>query len=88
MNNSDESPLSKVTLDLVARAQEGDEDALDSLFRRYLPRVRLIAGLKLGWSTGRLGEIDDIVQESLLKALRSLGQFKSGEFRRWMNSIV
>lgn len=86
--DSERSRLSDVTLDLVSRAQSGDKEALDSLFRRYLPRVRLIAGLKLGWSTGRLGEIDDIVQESLLKAMTSLDQFKTGEFRRWMNCIV
>ncbi len=35
---------------LVLAAQGGDRDALEGLFRRYLPRVRQIVALRLGYS--------------------------------------
>src|SRR5262245_45739975 len=85
--NPDDEP----TLDLVAAAQQGDPAALDALFARYLPRVRLIVGARMGWSAGKLGDVEDLVQESLLKALTSLKKFdvhSDGKFCNWMSCIV
>jgi RNA polymerase sigma-70 factor (ECF subfamily) len=84
-------PRSEPTLDLVAAAQGGDRTALDALFERYLPRVRLIVGARMGWSAGKLGDLEDLVQESLLKALTSLKKFdvrSDGKFCNWMSCIV
>jgi len=82
---------SEPTLELVAAAQQGDRAALDALFERYLPRVRLIVAARMGWSAGKLGDLEDLVQESLLKALRSLKSFdveSDGKFLNWMSSCV
>lgn len=83
-------PLEK-TADLVLAAQGGDDAAMDRLFSRYLPRVRLIVAVRTGWSPGAIGEVDDLAQEALLKAFRGLDSFQvqtDGSFRGWMASIV
>lgn len=61
---------------LLARARAGDRDALDELLTRYLPRLRR-------WATGRLpqaarGHLDteDIVQDTVMKAVRRLDEFE------------
>ena len=65
------------TGDLLARVRQGDGDALDRLFARCLPPLRR-------WARGRLpaaarGALDtqDLVQDTLLNALRRLDQFES-----------
>lgn len=74
MSDPDPVPLES-TLRLVCAAQEGDPDALGALFQRYLPRVRRAVGARLRWPRGRLRDADDLVQEALLKALKSLPGF-------------
>jgi RNA polymerase sigma factor (sigma-70 family) len=62
------------SLDLLRRARGGDQDALDLLAAQYLPRLRRWATGRLpGW-TRDLAETDDIVQESMLKTFRRLGE--------------
>lgn len=36
------------TVSLVKKAQDGDRQAMEDLFVRYLPRVRQIVALRLG----------------------------------------
>jgi RNA polymerase sigma-70 factor (ECF subfamily) len=64
------------SLDLLARAQAGDAEALDILIARYLPRLRR-------WATGRLpswardlAETQDLVQETVIKAFRQIDRFE------------
>ena len=76
---------------LVRAAQGGDRSALESLFERYLPRVRRIASLRLGWRLRRLLEVDDIVQDALLLAFARLDDFREtseGSFRSWLAACV
>jgi RNA polymerase sigma-70 factor (ECF subfamily) len=61
--------------ELIARAQSGDDAALNRLLARYLPRLRR-------WATGRLptyardlGDTNDLVQETLVGAFRNLKKF-------------
>lgn len=57
---------------LLERAQTGDDQALEQIFARYLPRL-------MRWATGRLPraardvvDTGDLVQDSLLKVVRAL----------------
>lgn len=75
----------------VQRAQAGDEDELGLLMQEHLPFVRRIAALNLGRRLTELESIDDVVQGSLLRALKSLAHFSyttRGSFRRWMAMVV
>lgn len=83
--------LSDATTLLVRRAQSGDDQAKEQLFERYLPRVRRIVGLRLNVTTRSLLNEDDLVQESLLDAVRNLDKFEKqseGRFCNWMARIV
>ncbi len=61
------------TRSLLDRAQVGDERALEAILTRYLPRL-------MRWATGRLPraardivDTEDLVQDSLIKVVRTLG---------------
>ena len=76
---------------LVRSAQGGDRQALDSLFARYLPRVRRIVAARMGRSLREMTAEDDIVQESLLDAFRAItahGLTSEGAFRHWLARCV
>jgi RNA polymerase sigma-70 factor (ECF subfamily) len=79
------------TMHLVRAAQEGDARAREELFARYLPRVRQIVALRLGYKLRQLVEVDDVVQEALLRALEGLAGFaerSEGGFRHWLARCV
>src|SRR6187399_2746697 len=64
------------TFELVHRANEGDGEAMDALFTRYLKPLQR-------WATGRLppwarnaADTHDIVQDSLINAFKRLGSFE------------
>lgn len=57
--------------DLVARAVEGDDTALTEFVRLTQPAV-----WKLCHALGSTGEIEDLVQETYLQAIRSLPRFR------------
>jgi len=63
------------SVELIRRVREGDQQALDCLFTRYVPILRR-------WATGRLPlwaralvDTDDLIQETLIKTFRNLGDF-------------
>jgi RNA polymerase sigma-70 factor, ECF subfamily len=65
------------TVELLAQVREGDDLALDVLCQRVIPPLER-------WATGRLParardlvETGDIVQETVLKSLRSLDRFEA-----------
>jgi RNA polymerase sigma-70 factor (ECF subfamily) len=67
--------LLESSLNLLQRAQAGDRDALDQLLERYRPRL-------VRWASGRLPryardltETQDLVQDTLLQALRHIEAF-------------
>lgn len=64
------------TIHLLTRFQRGDQDALDRLFARYLPRLRR-------WASGRLprwardvADTHDLVQEVVLQTFRNIRGFE------------
>ena len=72
----DAAPLT-MTLDLLARAKEGDGRAVEQLFERCMPQL-------LRWSHGRLptyardlANTQDIVQDALVSMLNHLDRFEA-----------
>jgi RNA polymerase sigma factor (sigma-70 family) len=68
--------LSDTTADLLARAQAGDEEALNQLLERHMPMLKR-------WASGRLprwardvADTSDLVQETIVETLKHLGHFE------------
>ncbi|MEU3372867.1 sigma-70 family RNA polymerase sigma factor [Streptomyces sp. NPDC006660] len=70
---------------LVVAAQRGDQRARDELVSAYLPLLYNIVGRALSGHA----DVDDVVQETLLRAVRDLPALRSPEsFRSWLVSIT
>ena len=69
---------------LIARARDGDFDAFNELILTYQNLAYSIAYRTLQESESAA----DAVQESLIKAFRSLETFRGGNFRAWLSRIV
>ncbi|MFI0983082.1 sigma-70 family RNA polymerase sigma factor [Streptomyces sp. NPDC021093] len=66
-------------------AQSGDPQAQDELVAAYLPLVYNIVGRALGGHA----DVDDVVQETMLRALDGLGTLRIPEsFRSWLVAIA
>lgn len=61
---------------LLARARDGDHDALDSLFARYLPRLQQWASGRLPRWARDIADTPDLVQETLLHTLKRIDGFE------------
>jgi RNA polymerase sigma-70 factor (ECF subfamily) len=64
------------TADLVERAKAGDNQALDALFTRFLPTLRRWASGRLPRWTRDLMDTDDLVQETVIRAVKRIGSFE------------
>lgn len=70
---------------LVVAAQAGDPRALEDLAATYLPLVYAIVRRALG----ELADVDDVVQETMLRALPELPTLRAPEcFRPWLVTIA
>jgi len=70
---------------LVIAAREGDRRARDELISLYLPLVYNIVGHALRGHA----DVDDVVQETLLRAVRDLPAVRDpGSFRSWLVAIA
>ncbi|MGW0945673.1 sigma-70 family RNA polymerase sigma factor [Streptomyces sp. NPDC002623] len=70
---------------LVTAARAGDHAAQDALVSGYLPLVYNIVGRALNGSV----DVDDVVQDTMLRALDSLGSLREPEsFRSWLVAIA
>ena len=65
------------TFELVERAKSGDGEALNSLFARYLPTLRRWASGRLPRWTRDLMDTDDLVQETVVRAVKRMDNFES-----------
>ncbi|MFF5536500.1 sigma-70 family RNA polymerase sigma factor [Streptomyces cinerochromogenes] len=73
------------TAALVNAARAGDPAAQDALVSAYLPLVYNIVGRALNGSV----DVDDVVQETMLRALGSLGDLRTPDsFRSWLVAIA
>ncbi|MFF4452434.1 sigma-70 family RNA polymerase sigma factor [Streptomyces goshikiensis] len=73
------------TAALVAAARAGDPRAQDELVGAFLPLVYNIVGRALNGSC----DVDDVVQDTMLRALDGLGGLRADEsFRSWLVAIT
>ncbi|MEM1088942.1 MAG: sigma-70 family RNA polymerase sigma factor [Pseudomonadota bacterium] len=79
------------TTALLDRANSGDEAARDALFQRVLPMLRRFARGRLpAWGRDS-AETEDLVQITLLRAFKRLGDFKAerpGAFLSYLRTIM
>ena len=69
----------------VRAAQAGDSRALDSLLAGYLPLIYNIVGRALSGHA----DVDDVVQETMLRAVRNLGDLRDpAAFRSWLVAVA
>jgi RNA polymerase sigma-70 factor (ECF subfamily) len=81
------SSVEATDAELVARARAGDEPAFEELFNRHRRRVALIGSRFFQ----RREQIEEIVQESFMKAYFALADFSSAEetgFASWLARIA
>lgn len=71
--------------DLVIRAQKGDKTAFDLLVRKYQHRIAAVVSRFVR----DYGECQDVVQDSFIKAYKSLHSFRGdSQFYTWMYRIA
>lgn len=89
-NGSAQSPL-ETTATLLVRVRLGDDAARERLFARYLPTLRRWAHHRLPSSARDLRDTDDLVQDTLLSALRRIDRFEhrgEGAFLAYLRQIL
>jgi RNA polymerase sigma factor (sigma-70 family) len=70
---------------VVIAAQRGDRRALDTLLSQYLPLLYNIVGRALNGHA----DADDVVQETMLRAVRSIGSLRDpAAFRSWLVAVA
>lgn len=76
---------------LLQRARSGDERALNRLIERYLPGLRRFASGRLPRDRYDLLDTDDLVQETLMRAVRHLESFevrREGALRAYLRQAL
>lgn len=84
-------PWGDSTIDLIERIRNGDARARDILFTRYLPIMRRWAHGRLPPDARGMLDTNDIVSESVMRALKHLRTFvpqHEGAFRYYLRTIV
>ena len=75
----------EIDTELVQRAQKGDKSAFDLLVRKYQHRIAAVVSRFVRNSA----ECQDVVQDSFIKAYRSLPGFRGeSQFYTWMYRIA
>jgi RNA polymerase sigma-70 factor (ECF subfamily) len=76
---------------LVSLAQAGDREAFEELVALYGERLEALIRSRLGTHLAGEAEIEDVHQETLLRAFRTIGRFQwhgGDSFVRWLGSIA
>jgi RNA polymerase sigma-70 factor, ECF subfamily len=76
---------------LVGRGRTGDRAAFELLFTRYRPYLRVTCALRLPRLCQRREDESDIVQQTLMDAMRGLADFRGeteAEFEAWMAKLL
>ena len=78
------APTSAVAANLVAAARDGDRAAFGRLYDRFAPMVHGVLLSRVPRS-----DVDDLVQDVFLQAMRRLGSLRSAEaFGPWLAAIA
>ena len=83
--------LTNKTQHLVTLAKDGDESALNQLWKVYGARVHWIMRLRMGRELRSKLDSMDLAQDALVSALEGLGNFtykNEGDFLRWLSKIA
>ena len=84
-----ESPTS--TFALLEKARSGDREALSRAFEKHRRRLAVLIHYKLSPHARQFSEVEDLVQETHLRAFRDISRFtyqSPGSFLRWLSSIA
>jgi RNA polymerase sigma-70 factor (ECF subfamily) len=81
-------PRAMETIVLIKNHRAGKQGAIDELFRRYEHRVRRIVCVRMGAFLRSRAEVEDIVQDTLMKAFASLDQFEAREGAQLINWLA
>jgi RNA polymerase sigma-70 factor (ECF subfamily) len=76
---------------LIGLSRQGDDSAREQLIAVYRPYLRLLAGRKLPKLIHKRADGSDIVQQTLVDAVRGLPDFRGhteGEFTAWMLKLL
>jgi RNA polymerase sigma-70 factor, ECF subfamily len=76
---------------LLEKAKAGDDLALSHAFERTRRRLAILVHCKLSSRTRSFSEVEDIVQETCLRAFRDIHSFtyqSPGAFMRWLSTIA
>lgn len=79
------------SVDLLLKAQSGDQEALDLLLARYLPRLQRWASGRLPVSAREMFDTGDLVQDAVINALRHLNTLEirhEGTVQAYLRSVV
>lgn len=79
------------TQQLVTLAKNGDQSALDRLYKVYNERVLRIIRIRMGPELRTKMQSMDLVQDAFISALRSMENFtyrNEGDFLRWVSKIA
>jgi len=79
------------SFELIARVKAGDQDAFTGLFDKYRRRLAVLIHYKLSDELRGSLEVDDLLQETFLRAYRDIERFtyrSPGSFLRWLASIA
>lgn len=93
MNERPEPPTERlaVTGELLQRAKEGDDRALNTLLARYRPRLERWASGRLPGYARSLLDTADLVQETLIKAMEGLDHIEvrgPGIFQAYVRQAI
>jgi len=79
------------SLEIIRRAQAGDQLSFNRLFERYYDRVRRIVRMRVGAALRSRLEVDDILQETFAAAVRDFQRFEvrdEGSFINWLAKLA
>jgi RNA polymerase sigma-70 factor (ECF subfamily) len=79
------------TFDLLEKAKTGDDHALSKVFEQYRRRLMVLVHFKLSPQLREGGEVEDVVQEVCLRAVRDRDRFTyrtPGSFLHWLSAIA
>src|SRR5262245_30662182 len=77
--------------ELIQRARQGEREAFDVLAREHEGPLRSLISIQLGEGLRSRVEVDDLLQETLLRAFRSIEQFRGQDddtLRGWLAGIA
>jgi RNA polymerase sigma-70 factor (ECF subfamily) len=76
---------------LIERIKAGDQQAFAPLFDKHRRRLAVLIHYRLSLELRSLVEVDDVLQETWLRAFRDFGQFSyrsPGSFMSWLARIA